>query len=92
MTLKKYTLAIIFCKKNMAAAQKSTAATMVMTYSFLQLRACSDERKISLLWPQSIFLQLRAGSDEGLTGLVAFILLEILDEACSEVLSLLLPL
>ena len=86
---------------------------MVMTYSFLQLRAGSDEGKISLLWPQSIFLQLRtgsdegkislpwpqsillqlrAGSDEGLTGLVALILLEILDEACSEVLSLLLPL
>ncbi|MBR3114648.1 MAG: hypothetical protein IKH47_02570, partial [Bacteroidaceae bacterium] len=51
LTLKKYTLAIIFCKKNMAAAQKSTAATMVITYSFLQLRT---------------------GSDEGLTGLVAF--------------------
>ena len=37
-------------------------------------------------------LELRSGSYESLTSLVAFVLSEVLDEACSEVLSLLFPL
>ena len=37
-------------------------------------------------------LELRSGSYQGLTGLVALILLEVLDEAASQILSLLLPL